>query len=116
MIRGTFLVLGVWLGILWIAGLHNESTTWLTWLDGAVGFLALVTAVLCPEEAPARAVLAAPIALGTVIALFWIVGLASHATVWLTWWTLVIALAAFVVGGTIRVGQTHHRSDISKPV
>ncbi len=98
MIRGLSIALAIGLVIVWIVGLNQHATGWLTWLDG-LG--ALVGFAIAAGAGPAvgRAYGAGgPIALAVGLGILWIIGLATHAEAWLTWWTFVFACAFLLLG------------------
>ena len=94
MIRILPAFLGLGLATLWVVGLSVDATVWLTWAAGIAATLALAAVGLVPER---HSSLVAGAALGLIalaLAGLWVVGLATHATPWLTWWTFVAACLA----------------------
>jgi hypothetical protein len=116
MIRGTFVVLGLLLAILFIAGVASGATPWLVWLDGFLALGTIVAAWVFPSEATLPRRLVAPLAMGTLPGLLWVIGLLSHATPWLVWWNFVLAcgfaLVTMIVGGSRVWGS----GELSRPV
>jgi hypothetical protein len=98
MLKAISGLLGVGLIILWIVGLAQHATPWLTWLDvvGALFSLAIAAGAGPAVERAFRA--GAPIALGVGLAILWIIALATHATAWLSWWTFGFACAFIILG------------------
>jgi hypothetical protein len=99
MVRGSSIVLGIGLVILWLVGLSNHATAWLTWFDGLAALCAFgIAAAVSSEHASTSVVSGGPIALAMGLYVLWIVGLATHAEHWLSWWTFAFATAFLVVG------------------
>jgi hypothetical protein len=98
MIRGFSLLLAVGLLILWLAGLTNHATPWLTWLDGLGALCGFAVAAGASAAAGRATNTAAPIALAVGLGILWIIGLAMHTEIWLTWWTFAFGCAFFIVG------------------
>ena len=95
-------LIGLGLAVLWIVGMSVDAAVWLTWCAGIAAALAFATVGIIPDR---NGSVWAALCLGGITAgLFalWIIGLATHATPWLTWWTFVAgclaALAAFGAG------------------
>ncbi len=97
MVRGISIALGIGLIILWITGLSQHATAWLTWLDGIAGLCAFgIAGVIRPGVAGSLA--ASPIALSVGLFVLWIIALAIGASGWLSWWTFVFACAFLLLG------------------
>jgi hypothetical protein len=91
MLRWVPPFLGLGLAVLWVMGMSEDATVWLTWADAAVALLVLIATGLVPARTGS---LAAGAVLGLAAALLvalWITGLATGATPWLAWWDLVFA-------------------------
>jgi hypothetical protein len=105
MMRAIPALLGLGLATLWIIGMSVDATIWLTWCCGIAAALSFATVGIIPERQSSAW---AALCLGALAAgLFaaWIVGLARHATGWLTWWTFVAACATGAVAlGAARQG------------
>lgn len=91
MARVGSVILGAGLVVLWIVGLNQGATMWLTWLLGIAGLTSIVVAAMLPAH-HGREGAKSPAALGFVLFAFWILGIATHATSWLTWWTFALGL------------------------
>ena len=51
MVRGASIVLGAGLIALWLVGLGNHATAWLTWLDGVAALCAFgLAAAIIPDR------------------------------------------------------------------
>ena len=94
--------IGLGLAALWVIGMSVDASIWLTWFVGISAALCFATVGLIPERAPG---LWAALCLGLLaggLFVLWLVGLSTHATAWLTWWTFVgaclTALAAVGAG------------------
>ncbi len=98
MIRIGSGVLGLGLVILWIVGLSNHATHWLTWLDGLAALCAFAVAAMAPTEGVRRNVSSASIALSIGLFVLWIIALAVGASSWLAWWTFAFACAFLLLG------------------
>ena len=105
MIRVVAAMIGLGLAVLWIVGMSVDATVWLTWTDGIAAALTLATVGIIPERHSSAW---AALCLGAITAglfVLWLVGLARHATSWLTWWTFVAAcLTAAAALGAARQG------------
>jgi hypothetical protein len=90
-------VLAVGLGILWLVGLSSPVVpSWLLWLDFVVALLSLGTGLI-PDGATDLS-RAAPFVLGLGLLVLWIVGLATHAVSWFTWWNFAFGVAYLLFG------------------
>ncbi len=110
MVRGISVALAIGLVILWIVGIGQHATAWLTWLDGLGALFGFAIAAGVAPGVTRAAAAGGPVALAIGLFILWIIGLATHAEVWLTWWTFAFAVAFLIVGvagGTMRrpVGQ-----------
>jgi hypothetical protein len=97
-VRGISLILAVGLVILWLVGLSQHATAWLTWLNGLgalVGFAIAAGAVPRLERGVGSG---GSIALAIGLGVLWIIGLAEHRETWLVWWTFAFACAYFLLG------------------
>lgn len=94
--RAGLIVLGIALGILWLAGLSAHASGWLTWLDFAVAVLSIVTAA-APAAVP-NMLRASPFGFGVALLAFWIIGLATRSSYWMTWWTFGFGVAYLLFG------------------
>jgi hypothetical protein len=98
MLRAISIILALGLVILWLVGLSQHATAWLSWLDG-VGALfgfAIAAVVVSAMERGVRS--GATIGLGIGLGILWIIGLAQHRETWLVWWTFAFACAYFLLG------------------
>ncbi|HVV48805.1 MAG TPA: hypothetical protein VHO06_04025 [Polyangia bacterium] len=110
MFRAISFILGLGLIILWLAGLSSHASLWLTWLDGLGGLVAIAGAAALVEFGRGGTAGSGLLALGLFV--LWIVGLATGATLWLSWWTFAFACAFFVVAGasTSSGARLHQRT------
>ena len=97
MIRGGMVVLGIGLGILWIVGLTEHATAWMTWLD-LIAAVISVGAVLFPESM-LTAMRASPFVLALGLFALWIIGLAAGADRWMSWWNFAFGVVYLILGG-----------------
>jgi hypothetical protein len=89
MLRIFPVLLGLGLAALWTVGMSVDGTTWMTWGDGAAAALLFATVGVLPAR---RSSLWAASCLGAIaggLTAFWLVGLGTGATPFLTWWTFV---------------------------
>jgi hypothetical protein len=97
--------IGAGLTALWVIGLSEDATVWLTWTVGIAAALSFATVGLIPER---RGSLWAAACLGLLAAglgALWIVGRCTEATSWLTWWTFVAAvLTSLIAAGAMAQG------------
>jgi hypothetical protein len=96
MARFGSVVLGAGLVVLWIVGLNQGATMWLTWLLGLAGLTSIVLASMLPAE-HGREGAKPPALAGFVLFAVWILAVASRATAWLTWWTFALGVAHLVI-------------------
>jgi len=111
MARIGSVILGVGLVVLWIVGMNHGATSWLTWMNGIAGLVSFVIAALAPGE-PGRASSFGPAVIGFGLVGLWIVGLATHATGWLIWWTFAFACAYFItaIGSSAPLPRLRHHT------
>ena len=115
MVRGTSIVLGAGLVILWLVGLGNNSTGWLTWLDGVAALCAFaIAAAVIPEKVGLGARAGAPVALSLGLFVLWILALSVGATAWLAWWTFAFG-CAFLILGLVAVGGEPTSPTVTHP-
>ena len=107
MFRAISFVLGLGLVLLWLAGLSSHASAWLTWLDGLAALIAIAGAAALVEFHRGGTAGTGLLALGLFI--LWIIGLATGATLWLSWWTFAFACAFVVVTGASMSGTVHLR-------
>lgn len=96
MARFGSVVLGAALVVLWIIGLNQGATMWLTWLLGVAGLTAIVVAAMLPAE-HGREGAKPPAMVGFGLFALWILAVASRATPWLTWWTFSLGVAHLAI-------------------
>lgn len=115
--RPVNLVLGVGLGVLWLAGLRAGVEGWLVWFDFAVALAAIVSA-LVPARAPGM-IRAADSSFGAILLALWLLALAVGVTSWMAWWTFAFGVAFLIVavgapGIYAEVGRPSHPSHPSQ--
>jgi len=98
LVRGISLILAVGLIILWLVGLSQHATPWLTWLDGLGALFGFAIAGGAAVVMARHVGSAASIVLGIGLGVLWIIGLAEHREGWLVWWTFAFACAYLVLG------------------
>jgi hypothetical protein len=100
-------VLAIGLVILWIAGLNAHAAGWLTWLDGVAAVCAFLIAGSVASSLGRGSTSGFLVALAVGLAILWIIGLATHAALWLTWWTFGFACAFLLlgIGAGVRAGH-----------
>ena len=107
MLRASLSVLALALLLLWVVGVTDGATPWMTWLDGVAAVLTLLLVpVTRPSIGPVGAAVV-PSLIGSGLVAMFVVGLATHASGWLTWFTgafgagyLLYAAFAFAVQAT----------------
>jgi hypothetical protein len=110
MVRTSSIILGVGLIALWLVGLANHATAWLTWLVGVGGLCAFgIAAAVSPdsrigERRGYATPVGGPIALAIGLFVLWIVALSIGATGWLAWWTFAGG-CAFLILGLLAIGE-----------
>lgn len=98
MVRGISVVLAVGLVVLWIVALGQHATVWLAWLALIGGLCGFGIALGAGDPAGRMMGVGAPIALAIGLFVLWIIGLATRANTWLTWWDFAFACAFLLVG------------------
>ncbi len=83
MLRPGSIVLGIGLVVLWLAGLYNHATPWLTWLDGLGALSAFVAAGAIPDTVVRGRLAAGPFSIAVGLFILWIVGMVTGAVGWL---------------------------------
>jgi hypothetical protein len=97
MLRAILVSLGLGLAVVWLVGLVDGSTSWLTWLDGVMALLTfLLAAKMSPDSGPIAASVG-PGLIGAALAVLFVIGLAAHGSAWLVWFTFVFAGGYFTV-------------------
>jgi hypothetical protein len=108
MVRNSSIILGAGLIVLWLVGLANHATPWLTWLVGVGGLCAFgVAAAVSPTDTSRRGYagpIGGPIALALGLFVLWIVALSVGATGWMAWWTFAGG-CAFLILGLLAIGE-----------
>jgi hypothetical protein len=111
MVRGSSIVLGAGLIVLWLVGLGNHATPWLTWLVAIGGLAGLGIGASVPannSHIGSNRGYALPVGgpIGLAIALFvlWIVALSVGATPWMAWWTFAFGVA-YLILGLLAIGE-----------
>jgi hypothetical protein len=94
--KTVLIVLSIGFIILGIVGLGAAATLWLSWLVLLVGALGLIASFFVPPTASATGPLAGGV--GVAAGILWLIGLATHATGWLNWWTFAFALGFILLG------------------
>jgi hypothetical protein len=98
MLRASLVSLGIATFLLWMVGIVDGATSWMTWV---VGVAALLTFLLVPGAAPdvepVRAAVAPQLIGLGLIALF-VAGLVTHASGWLTWFCLAFGCGYLLFG------------------
>ena len=84
--------MGAGLTAMWVIGLSEDATIWLTWLVGIAAALSFATVGLIPEKRGSLWAGRLPGPPRGGLGVMWLVGLGTHATPWLTWWTFVAAV------------------------
>jgi hypothetical protein len=111
MARLGSVVLGAGLVVLWIVGLNQGATMWLTWLLGLAGLASIVVAAMLPAQ-HGREGAKPPALLGFALFGIWIVAIASRATPWLVWWTFALGFAHLVLAAL----EAHQPGDLHRRV
>jgi hypothetical protein len=107
--RPVNLVLGLGLGVVWMAGLRAGVEGWIVWLDFAVALAALAVALI-PSRAPG-VIRAADTSFGVVLLALWLLALAVGVVSWMAWWTFAFGVA-FLFGA---VGAPGIYAEIGRP-
>jgi hypothetical protein len=113
MVRGVSVALAIGLVILWIVGIGEHATAWLTWLDGLAALFGFALAAGIVRGVSNAAAAAGPVALAIGLGILWIIGLATHTEAWLSWWTFAFAVAYLIVG--IGGGMARQPVDMGRP-
>jgi hypothetical protein len=97
------IALSMGLVVLWVAGLCQEATRWLTWLMLVAGVIAFGGSSRF-DESP-RAGVGGWGALSAGLFLLWIIALSTHATGWLAWATFFAGCACALLAAQAARGQ-----------
>ncbi|HVV49387.1 MAG TPA: hypothetical protein VHO06_07005 [Polyangia bacterium] len=105
-------LIGAGLAAMWVIGLSEDATVWLTWLVGIAAALAFATVGLIPERQRSLWAAACLGLLSGGLGVMWLIGLVAHARPWLTWWTFVAALltGAVAAGAAVQGGLDNLRT------
>lgn len=98
MVRGISIALGVGLVILWLVGLGNHATSWLTWVDGLAALAAFGVAASVSEGMAASRAASGPLILAAALFGLWVIALFVGASHWLAWWTFAFGCGFLVLG------------------
>jgi hypothetical protein len=91
MTRAILVALGLSLVLLWLVGVVDQSTIWMTWLDGTAAVLTFwLVPVTRPHLGPIE-VATGPALIGCGLGAVFVVGLLTGASAWLTWFNLAFA-------------------------
>jgi hypothetical protein len=107
MVRGISIALGIGLVILWLVGLSNHATAWLTWFNGLGALAAFGVAASAPEGIATSRAAGGPFGLSGALFVLWIVAMVTRADHWLAWWTFAFACAFLIVGFLGSSQRTH---------
>ncbi len=97
MVRSASIVLGVAMTIVWLLGMNQHATGWLTWLDGAAALGAFAVAGAVRADSGVTLSRGA-VVLSTGLFAIWAAGLMRHTEGWLTWWTFAFGVGFLLVG------------------
>jgi hypothetical protein len=98
MLRSGSVVLGAGLLFLWIIGLTNHATAWMTWLDGLSALCAFAIAASASGKRPVFRPSVASMVLSGGLFIMWMAGIAVQSTRWLRGWTCAFACAFLLLG------------------
>jgi hypothetical protein len=114
--KGMSFVLGLGLAALWVAGLNSPiAPRWFTWFDGLAAAGAFIVAAMMQSYDTRAKRVGGPITLAIGLLVLWIIGLATGAVGWMSWWTFAFACGfltlAVAAGGPAPVtGETEIRT------
>jgi hypothetical protein len=105
MVRGSSIVLGAGLVILWLVGLARDATPWLTWFNLLGGLFSFaVAAAITPGRSGYAVPAGAPMALAVFLSVLFIVAMSIGASSWMAWWTFAFA-CAYMILGLLAIGE-----------
>jgi hypothetical protein len=110
--RGASFALGVGLVVLWLVGLTQGATPWLTWCNLLVAIGSFAYAGI-PTLRTRGFGLGGPAFLAIALFVLWMIGLGTGAVGWLCWWTFGFACAYLGIG--FLAGSEHVEPRISPP-
>jgi hypothetical protein len=99
MLRASLVSLAVCTLLLWLVGVVDGATTWMVWVDGVVAVLTLLLVPVTRDRVGAIGVAIGPTLLGLGLIAVFIVGLATDATAWITWFTLAWGIGYLLFAG-----------------
>jgi hypothetical protein len=91
MLRAILVSLGLALLLLWLVGVVDHATTWLSWVDGTLGLLTFALVFVTRETNTPLTASLGPTLIGLTLGLVFLVALATQASGWLTWFTFIFA-------------------------
>jgi peptidoglycan/LPS O-acetylase OafA/YrhL len=95
MLRFVPPMLALGLAVLWVIGLSEDATVWLTWTVGTLAIPALAVTGLVPERRGSAWAAGCLALVAAALLIAWLVGWRTNGDPWLAWWTLVFALLTF---------------------
>jgi hypothetical protein len=91
MMRACLAALGLSLALLWLVGVVDGSTVWMTWLDGTAAVLTFWLIPVTGNDSGPIQVAIGPVLIGALLLAGFAGGLVTRASGWLTWFTLAFA-------------------------
>lgn len=98
MLRASLTALGIAMLLLWIVGVVDHSTDWMTWLSGIAALLTFLLVPITRDDVGPAAVSIGPNLIGLGLIAIFIVGIATAASAWLTWFNFAAGCAYLMFG------------------
>jgi hypothetical protein len=99
MLRASLASLGIAMVLLWMVGVVDHATDWMTWLIGIAAVLTFWLVPVTRRHLGPGAVAIGPNLVGLGLIAMFIVGLATEASAWLTWFTFAAGCSYLMFGG-----------------
>jgi hypothetical protein len=99
MLRAALVSLAVATLLLWLVGLVDDATSWMVWLNGVAAILTLLLVPVTRDNVGPLGVSLGPALIGVGLIVMFLVGLATGASAWLTWFTLAFGLGYLMFAG-----------------
>jgi hypothetical protein len=99
MLRASLVALALATLLLWLVGLVDGATVWLTWLDGVAALLTLLLVPVTRDYLGPLRVSVGPALIGIGLVAMFVAGLATRASAWLVWFNLAFGAGYLMFAG-----------------
>ncbi len=91
MVRALLIAFGLALLLVWLVGLLDHATWWMTWLDGIAALASFGLAALVTKDSGPIATAIGPALVGSGLLALFIVGISTRSSAWIVWFNLAFA-------------------------